>query len=249
MEPLLLLGIRIDRYSHADIRRRVREFLADDRGHQIVTVNPEFVALAQHRPIFASILRRADLAVADGVGIVWASRLLGERPPVRMTGLDLMDVLLEEAQQKNFTVGLIGGHPGVAPQAAAHIRQRFPRVRIVIADTERRRLGWHVPNHVLVSRVRRRAPDILCVAFGAPKQEEWIFHHLHELPSVRIAVGVGGALDYWAGRVTRAPRWLRALGLEWAFRLGKEPWRLARIITATLLFPWMVMLHGRKHGR
>jgi len=249
MEPLSLLGIRIDRLTRADIRKRLREFFADGRGHQIVTVNPEFVALAQRRLIFASILRRADLAVADGVGIVWASRLLGKRPPVRMTGLDLMDVLLEEAQQKNLTVGLIGGHPGVAPQAAAHIRKRYPRVRIVIADTERRRLGWHVSNHVLVSRARRRAPDILFVAFGAPKQEEWIFHHLHELPSVRIAVGVGGALDYWAGRVARAPRWLRTLGLEWAFRLSKEPWRFSRIVTATILFPWMVLLRGRHHGR
>jgi N-acetylglucosaminyldiphosphoundecaprenol N-acetyl-beta-D-mannosaminyltransferase len=249
MEPLSLLGIRIDRFSHADIRKRLRDFLRDGRGHQIVTVNPEFVALAQRRPIFASILRRADLAVADGVGIVWASRMLGERPPVRMTGLDLMNTLFEEAQKQDLAVGLIGGLTGVAPLAAERIRKRFPTLRIVIADTEHRRFGWHLPDHVLVSRIRRAKPDILFVAFGAPKQEEWIFHHLHELPSVRIAVGVGGAFDFWAGKVARAPGWMRALGLEWVFRLTQEPWRFPRILTATLVFPWTVLRHGRKHGR
>ncbi|MDD5040269.1 MAG: WecB/TagA/CpsF family glycosyltransferase [Patescibacteria group bacterium] len=242
-----ILGISIDNVTLGEALIRIRDFLHDFSQHYIVTTNPEFIMAARHDDEFRNIINRADLSVADGTGIAFAAARSGHRLRQRITGIDLLWEIARIAKQQGASLFLLGARHGIAEKAAQKIAEQIPGVSIV--GTECGYRHWHrrMKDEKLIDIVNRRKPDILFVAFGHVKQEKWIYHNLPKLPSVKIAMGVGGSFDYISGHVRRAPHWMRAIGLEWLFRVMRQPWRLPRIITAVVVFSWNVLIK-KSHG-
>jgi N-acetylglucosaminyldiphosphoundecaprenol N-acetyl-beta-D-mannosaminyltransferase len=194
----------------------------------IVAPNAQVVTLAANDARFAEALHAAHLAVPDGVSVVFASRLLGQPILERVTGGDLMERLCAEAARHGFSVFFLGGLPGAAAAAAVNLERRYPALRI--AGTYCPPRGFE--NDSMESAHIRQlladtAPDLLCVAFGAPKQEIWMHENCPSLP-IGAAIAVGAALDTRAGLRRRAPRWTHKAGIEWLYRLTREPRRLWR---------------------
>jgi len=204
----------------------------------VSTVNLDFVVRAQHEPEVMRIFRSTDLNLADGAPVVWLARLLGVKMPGRVAGADLVPAFLGEAAAVGARVFLLGGENGVAAEAAARLVARHPN--LVVAGTyEPPRASINEIDHEeILERIRQAHPDVLLVALGHPKQERWINMHRDRLP-VSVAIGVGCVLDLIAGRSRRAPRWMQVVGLEWAYRLGREPRRLWRryLTDAAFLLP------------
>jgi len=245
MESLKILGVRIDAVTAAEALGKITSFLDSGPGHYVVTPNPEMLVQATRQPRFRDALNASCLAIPDGTGLRLAARMRGRRLPERVTGTDLTDDLAALAAERGFSVFLLGAAEGVARAAAEVLRGRYPGLKVVGA-TDGGKVGRDaagVPRigEGTLAAVRQAAPDILLVAFGHGTQEEWIAAHLDGLPSVRVAVGVGGAFDFISGRVRRAPAWMRRSGLEWLWRLIQEPWRWRRIWRAVVVFPLLVL--------
>ena len=233
-----IAGVPIDPVDMLEARRRLRAALAGTRLFQVSTVNLDFLARAQRDPRIRGVFHRSDLNVADGAPVVWLGRLLGADMAGRVAGADLVPALLSDAAQVGARVFLLGGEDGVAAAAGAHLHEDYPG--LVVAGTyepPRARIE-DMNNAEIVDRIRKAQPDLLLVALGHPKQDRWIDMHRDLLP-VSVAIGVGCVLDLIVGRSRRAPRWMRAAGLEWAYRLAQEPRRLlGRYITdAAWLIP------------
>lgn len=192
---------------------------------QICTVNPEFVIDARRNEAFAQVLRRADLRVADGIGVIWAARLQGVVLPERVTGSDGIYRICERAAQEGWRVFFLGAAPGVAARTALALRAAYPGLIVAGAYAGSPQPHDWPPIHEQLIASR---PDVLLVAFGHPRQDFWIDRHRSQLPAV-VAVGVGGAFDFVAGVTVRAPRWMQRLGLEWLHRLIRQPWRWRRM--------------------
>lgn len=195
-------------------------------ARQVVTLNPEMIMAAQESAELREALATSALVVPDGIGVVWASRVLGTPLPERVAGIDLAAALLEVAAREGRKVFFLGGKPGVAEEAAERLCRRCPGLRVA---------GVHhgyfteAENDRVVEVIAGASPDLLLVGLGAPKQELWIRRHRDRL-GAHVAIGVGGALDVFAGRVRRAPQGWQRLGLEWAYRLIQEPRRYRRML-------------------
>ena len=222
-----ILGAFVDRVTLDEALRGVKEFLTSGGAHQIVTVNVDFVRLAQQNLEFRAVINRSDLAIADGMPLVWASRWMGDKLPERVTGVDLVDRCCALAAEQGYKVFLLGGEDGVAQGAADVLRNRYPGVQIVGAYSPPVGPFSEEEDSKMVEMIREAKPDILFVAFGAPKQDLWIAQHQEQI-AVPVAVGVGGVFNFLTGRVARAPLWMQERGLEWLFRVMHEPRRLWR---------------------
>ena len=220
----VVLNIPIDRLRMETAIARVLAFTQGKQPRQIVTVNPEFVMRARGNAAFRRVLQKADLAVADGIGIVLASRLLGTPVPERIGGVNLVERFAGAADRCGTRI-LLGAREGVAAQAADRLKQRYPRLNIVGTYGGSPRVEDEAR---IVDVVREAHPDMLLVAFGAPAQELWIARNKSRL-GVPVAIGVGGTFDFIAGRVARAPQVFQGAGLEWLYRLGQQPWRWKRM--------------------
>lgn len=203
----------------------------------IVTPNPEFIVFSQKNPWFASILNQADIAIPDGIGLVWASRIFRTKPIIgqRISGTDLMDDLCRLAAQKGWRVFLLGGQPlGIAQKTLRVLSQKYPGLKGK-TDPGPQNLslesikGDSPEMQKLVIKINQNKTDLLFVAFGMGKQEKFIFENW-PLLKVRVAIGVGGAFDYLSGEAKRPPKWVQNLGFEWFYRLFKQPWRFKRQI-------------------
>lgn len=238
-----LFGIDLARLSTTDPRNDLLRLF--EGGHnQVVTLNPEMALAARTDRSLSDLISRSALILADGAGItLTASRRLGHLV-TRMTGVDALEVLLKTADGRRLSVLLLGGASGEAEAAAKAVSGRFPNARVVADDggsVTRRPDGSWDQDAALLGRIRALSPDVLAVAFGHGKQELWIADHLSKLPSVRVAIGVGGAFAFLSGRIRRAPEWMRKAGLEWLWRLIQEPRRIGRILRATVVFPMLVI--------
>jgi len=231
-----LLGAEIDALSMDDVVERAAALVRDYRPYRIMTLNPEFLYRAQSDQELLELCRRADIVTADGVGIVWACRVAGQPVPERVTGIDLMLRLAERAAAENWSVYLFGAAPGVAAEAADRLSRDFPGLRIAGA-----RHGYFQEDEEdrIADDIKKVRPDLLFVALGAPKQEIWIDRNFGKF-GAGVAVGVGGSFDVLAGRVRRAPRWVRQLHLEWLSRLLLDPTRWRRQLILPL-FAWTVI--------
>jgi N-acetylglucosaminyldiphosphoundecaprenol N-acetyl-beta-D-mannosaminyltransferase len=181
--------------------------------------------LAAREADLAAIARAADLVVADGTGVVLASRILGDPLPGRAAGRMLVDRILCSAERAGRSVFLLGAAEGVADRAAAALARRHPALRIAGTYAGEASPGGDAAT---TARVAAAAPDLLLVGYGQPKQERWIARNLDRLPTVLVAVGVGGTLDQLAGDTPPPPALVHAIGLEWLWRLVREPWRWRR---------------------
>ncbi|MGH2537055.1 MAG: WecB/TagA/CpsF family glycosyltransferase, partial [Candidatus Promineifilaceae bacterium] len=236
-----LLGVPVDALTTAEALGRIEGFMAEPRLHQIATVNPEFVMAAQANPAFMAVLRAADLRLADGVGLLWAGRWLGRPLPERVAGSDMVYHIARQAAARGWRLFLLGGGEGVAEAAAAVFRARYPGLTVAGTYTGSPRPA---EDGAILERIGRAGAEILFVAYGAPQQDLWIGRNRDALVGVRLAMGVGGALDFVTGRARRAPRWLQRAGLEWLHRLWREPWRWRRML-ALPQFALRVALSGR----
>lgn len=227
-----ILGVGIDALTLAEARSAIADAVERVRsgqarpGMHVVTANPEIVMATRVDPAFAQALRAADWVLPDGVGIVWAARLLGTPIPERVPGIELTEALLELAARRGYRVFFLGAAEGVAEEAARNVCRRFPGLQIVGTHH-----GYFAPEEeaAVVALVERARPDLLFVALGAPKQELFIARHRRSW-SVPVAMGIGGTLDVLSGRVRRAPRWVRAMGLEWLYRFLRQPSRFPRLL-------------------
>jgi N-acetylglucosaminyldiphosphoundecaprenol N-acetyl-beta-D-mannosaminyltransferase len=203
----------------------------DGRCRHVVTLNPEYVMAARRDPAFAAGIRAADLITADGVGVALAIRL--ERNPTgkhlgRVTGVDILGWLADLSVPLQAPLFLLGAAPGVAEEAASALRSRHDGAAIAGVWDD----GTPEPDHdqESIARIAASEARAVAVAYGAPGQVLWIERNRAALAEagVRLAIGVGGSFDYYAGRVPRAPSIVRRLGLEWLYRLVREPWRWRR---------------------
>ena len=231
-----ILGVRVDAVTYADTLDIIEQWIAQRGPHQIATANPEFVMAAQRDHEFRRTLLGADLCVADGVGLLWAARRLGQRLPERVTGSDLVPLVAQRAAARGWRLYLLGAGPGVAEQTAQLLTQQNPGLRIagVYAGTPS---AADAP--AIVQWIQQAAPDVLFVAYGAPAQDLWIARHKEAL-AVPVMMGVGGAFDHIAGVQRRAPAWVQRIHLEWLFRLITQPWRWRRKL-ALPRFAWAVL--------
>ena len=251
-DAIYILGVRVDRVTRQQALDRIEEIIARRRAsnnelpcQQIITVNPEFVMAAQHNQPFRRAINAAALVLPDGTGVVWASRYLGKPAPERVTGTDTLAALAQRSAASGSRVYLLGAAVGVAEATATRLQQIAPGLQI--AGTYAGSPA-SAEEDAIIERIRAAQADVLCVAYGAPAQELWIYRNRARLP-VAVAMGVGGAYDFLAGRQKRAPRLMQQMGLEWLFRLYREPRRWRRILVAVPIFGASVLLKGRKsHG-
>jgi N-acetylglucosaminyldiphosphoundecaprenol N-acetyl-beta-D-mannosaminyltransferase len=204
------------------IVRLVRE----GRGGMVFTPNVDHIVQAEHDAVFREAYSRASLSLVDGTPVLWAARLLGTPLPEKLSGSDMFDPLIERAAAEGLRVVLLGGGPGVAELAAKNLRERLPTLQIV--DTLAPRLGLTASDEerAAVDRLKNAKADLIFVCLGAPKQELFSDRNREQLAPA-VLVGFGAAVDFAAGTMPRAPEWMSRAGLEWAFRLGREPRRLA----------------------
>ena len=228
--------MRIDALTYPALLDSVAQMIDEGRPHQIATANPEFVMHAQRDPTFRAVLERADLCMADGVGLLWAARRLGHCLPERVTGSDSVPLIAARAARQGWRLFLLGAAPGVAERTAAILTRQNPGLQIAGAFAGSPAEG-EAP--AIVDRIRRARVDVLLVAYGAPAQDLWISRHRDEL-AVPVMMGVGGTFDHIAGVQRRAPGWLQRIGLEWLFRLVTQPRRWRRQLTIPQ-FVWRVL--------
>lgn len=239
-----ILGIRVDDVTYGEALEIIESFIAEGGPHQVATPNPEFVVYAQTCPEFRKVLNESALSIPDGGGLLVAGRLLKRPIREQVRGTDLVYQLMERAAQRGYSVFLLGAGPGVAEEAARQFVRTYPGLRVIgtyagsadsAADEETRA--------VIMSKGR---PDIILVAFGAPKQDLWLARNLPEL-GIPVGIGVGGVFDFASGRVKRAPAWVRKLGMEWLYRLVKQPWRWRRQLALPRFL--LLVLHARSGNR
>lgn len=216
-------GCAFDRVDLPEAVTRVRRWMdASDRPRVAVGINVDYLVRMAADPAFRAAAAGADLVLADGMPVVWASRLLRRGLPERVAAIDLFEALLPVASEEGWPLYLLGARPDVLADAEAALRRRWPRLRVV-----GRHHGYFDDDAAVGRDIAASGARWLCVAMTSPRKERFLLA-AGPLGEVRCVLGIGGTLDIAAGRTRRAPRWMRAVGVEWAFRLAQEPRRLAR---------------------
>jgi len=226
-ERVRVLDINVDKVTTQEVLAMVEAFIQSREPHQIITANVDFAMLARKDREFRDIVNGAALCVADGMPLVWASRLFGSPLPARVNGTNLMYALFRDGQARHYRFFLLGAEPDVCARSALILAREYPGVQIV---------GYYSPpfgpfseeeNRRISHMVRKARPDILFVAMGPPKAQKWIAAQQLAC-GVPVAIGIGGALDFVVGKYRRAPEWMQDHGLEWFFRLCVDFRRLWR---------------------
>ncbi len=206
------------------------QYLADriDNGQQthVITANPIMVMTAKENPEYLQMMKRADIIVPDGAGVVWAAAKCGQPVAERVTGIDLMARLFEQGEKRKWKVFLLGTSQEVIDTAAEKLQLQYPQVKIV--GTRNGFFGANEDAEV-IDQIRKLEPHLLFVARGADTQEPWIVKYRYEL-GVPLIMGVGGSFDVLSGKLKRAPQFMQTLKLEWLFRLLQEPKRFGRML-------------------
>lgn len=233
-----ILGVHIDKITNAEALEKAVELVRTSGVSAIYTPNPEIVMAAYEDPTFCEILNQADLCTPDGIGVVYASRILHDPVPERVAGFDLTCGLLERISKTGEGVFLFGAKPGVAEEAAENLRRKYPG--LVVSGTHD---GYFKDEEesAIVEEINASGAKLLLVCLGAPKQEKWIARNRDAL-QVNLCMGVGGTLDVFAGTAKRAPEIFIKCNLEWFYRMCKQPSRWRRF-AALPKFIWMVKKH------
>jgi len=220
----LRLGpIVVDRLTSSEALASIEALLQTRRGGFVVTPNVDHIVLAHQSETLRRAYERASLSLADGQPVLWMARLLGTPLPEKISGSSFIYPLMARAAVRHWGVFLYGATPEVSARAASRLESCYPGLRIVGRDTSH----WTGQYDAgLVSRIRASGADLVVVALGCPKQEAWMLAHADQVGGA-VCLGLGGTLDFVAGTVPRAPRWMSRIGLEWAYRLAREPRRLA----------------------
>lgn len=267
-EKVKILKVRFDSVNLNKATELSLLWAKDKKQRYITTPNPEILLESTKNAKFRKILNKSSLNIPDGIGILWAAKFLKITKNTnsifiklfkglyslaaipffpkyirtelkeRVTGVDLVENICKDSINKEIRIFLLGAADGVAEETQKVLGQKYPGVKIV---------GTHAgtPNapdeKEIISIVSKARPDILFVAYGAPKQEMWISRNLKKMPSVSLAAGIGGTFDFISGKTKRSPLWMQRFGLEWLFRLINQPSRIKRIINASIVFPIKVI--------
>ena len=242
MEKVDILGVNVDKVTIHEAADRIMEMLEERRAHAVYTPNSEIIMQAYENAEFREILNKADLLTADGIGVVYASRILHNPIQERAAGFDIASEIVSRIAQSGHRLFLFGGKEGVAEQAKAKLEEKYEFINIV--GTQH---GYFSPEDepAIVEKINRSGADLVFVCLGAPAQEKWISRNLSKLRA-RVMMGIGGSLDVFAGTVERAPEAWCKLGLEWLYRLMKQPSRIGRMM-ALPKFAVTVFLKGKRY--
>jgi len=237
-----ILGVKIDVVTYEQALKKIDVFLASGR-HHVVTPNPEFVLEARSDREFRDIINKADMAIPDGFGLVVASRFTKIRIKNAICGSDLVFDILFKAEQKNLRILFLNIEEGLSSvdEIVEASKKKYPELDVRSISVPRKKIF----GKKLFKKVADVKPNILFVAFGSPHQDKWIARYLKNLPSVRLAMGVGGSVDFLTNKRRRAPKFFRALGLEWLHRLFSKPLsgnyhfrgRIKKVFKAVIVFP------------
>lgn len=239
MEEYNLLGVKINCVSEQIAKELIISCLNSDSQHQIATINPEFIVEAQTNEKFKQVLNNVSFSTIDSAGVIFALQFYGHKVSLsdRLTGVRLTEIILDLASKRNYKI-LFCLHPQGFTTAAKFfiiIKNKYPELDFQVCTPAEARL-----------KADTFQPEILLAGLGAPLQELWIDEHLTQMPSVKVTVGVGGALDFIAGTKTRAPKFMRSFGLEWLWRLILQPNRIKRIYRAIVVFLYLIITRQRR---
>ena len=220
-----ILGIGIDRLTMAETIEKFREFLLESTPRLVLTADASSIYMASHRPDVREIFERADLVTADGSGVVWAAKKLGTPVQERVSGVELVDELFALSAKGGYRIYCLGASPGIAELAAARLMERHPG-SIVVGSRD----GYFKPemDEDIAFEVAKTKPDILLVAMGLPRQEQFILK-TQSIIQAKVSMGVGGSFDVFSGTVKRAPVFLQRMRLEWLWRVIQDPSKMHRI--------------------
>ncbi len=262
-----ILGIKVDETTREAARKQAAGFLSTEGQFKIFTPNPEILVKAQKDEYFRNVLNYGDLNLCDGFGLWLAmkfskQKIVNSKQSERIPGADFMLDICRLAAEQGRGLYLLGsGSEEVVRKTAENLHKQFPKLKIVGWDKgfeiKERQINNQSTNRLInqstqllinesdqqriINDINAKIPSILFVAFGMGKQEKWIYENLPKLPSVKIAMGVGGAFDYISGTLPRAPLLMRKIGLEWVYRLVRQPSRFVRIFNATMKFIWILL--------
>ena len=237
-----ILGVKVDKVNVNEAADKIMEYISlKDRVSSVFTPNSEIIMMAYRNEEFKNLLNSSELLTADGIGVVYASRIVKNPISQRAAGFDIACAVLEKLSKKEGSVYLFGSKPGVAELAGENITKKYPGIKIAGYSD-----GYfsEEKEKTIIANIKRCNPDLVFVCLGAPKQENWIAAHRDELPNA-VYMGIGGSLDVFAGTVKRAPEFYTKHGIEWLYRLAKQPSRFVRMLDLPR-FGFKVLLKGRK---
>ena len=232
-----LLNQPLDIYDFQQLEHLVRANFLKSRQLKIVTLNPEMIVNAKKNFEFQAALNNANIVIPDGTGITWAFEVLSGVKVNRVPGIELAERILSIANELNKSVAIFGGTSETLEKVLKLFKSLYPKINVVkLVD------GYQGINQddVIAKEISGTSPDVVLVALGSPRQEVWINKNSDLFPR-SILIGIGGSLDVWAGKVMRAPEWMRTRGLEWLFRLISQPKRSTRILKSLPVFVFMVL--------
>jgi N-acetylglucosaminyldiphosphoundecaprenol N-acetyl-beta-D-mannosaminyltransferase len=236
-----ILGVQFDNVTLPEAVAIGAELARGEGFHYVVTPNPEIVNLARETKAYETVLNDASLVLPDGIGVIYAGKLLGTPLKERVPGIDFASGLLEQLAKENRRLFLLGAKPGVAEKAANTLKERY--AGLVICGTQD---GYFQDSEAVIAQVRKAEAEVVFVCLGAPKQEQWMAQFGPQ-SGAKLMVGLGGALDVFCGDVQRAPAAWQKLGLEWCYRLLHQPSRFGRM--AKLPFFLLTATKARLRGK
>lgn len=219
-----VLGTGFDSLTMEQAVEKAYELQSERRGAYVVTPNPEIVMLCRDDAAMSAAVDSADLVIPDGIGVIYGAKILGTPLREKLPGIDFTVKLMEKMQEQGRSVFLFGSKPGVAAAAEANLKARCPGLRFVGVND-----GYFTDDAPILEKINAAKPDLLLVCLGAPKQEKWMHEHAPGL-DVGLMIGAGGSMDVFAGTAARAPAAWQKAGLEWLYRLLKEPKRIGRMM-------------------
>jgi N-acetylglucosaminyldiphosphoundecaprenol N-acetyl-beta-D-mannosaminyltransferase len=240
-----ILGVKFDNLRLEEAAEKALKLSKDKTQHLAVTPNPEIILKARKSVKYKEILNSASLSVADGAGVIFASKAIKTPLKERVTGVDLTEEICKKGD-KSTKIFLLGAGENIAKKTAKKLQKKYPQIKIAghfQGDTSKKE------TEIALEKINKSNANILLVAFGAPKQEIWITENLKKIPAIKLAIGVGGTFDFISGKIKRAPKIIQKTHLEWLYRLIKEPRkRLKRIFNAVIVFPIIFCLYQNRQN-
>ncbi len=231
MNRIDILGVGFDNVTKNEALARCMDIVSSKKGY-VATPNPEIVYRCRRDKTAFDVVNGASLIIPDGIGIIYASRILSKPVKERIPGIDLAAALMCELEKQGKTLFLLGAKPGVADMAAEKLAVTYPNLAIVGTND-----GYFTDDSLVIDKINAVSPDVIFVCLGSPRQEQWAKDNLPKL-NTHLCMCLGGSLDVFSGNVERAPKIYQKLGLEWFYRLMKEPSRIGRM----LVLPKFILL-------
>lgn len=230
-----ILGVEVSPLSYEDLKRNIEGDIENNKKSFIVAINPEKILKARKDEYLKELLNNATYEIPDGIGVIYASKLRKGNIKTRITGIDSMEMLCKLSEEKKYKIFMYGAKEETIKKAKENLEIKFPNIQIVGTIN-----GYEKDNNKIIKAINKSKADIVFVALGSPKQEYWITENMNKV-NAKIFQGVGGSFDVFSGNIKRAPKWMQKIGLEWLYRLIKEPKRIFRQIKL-VKFLWLALI-------